>query len=165
MADKGYDSSDLRISLLVKDINPQIPSRKNRNYKQPYDKELYKNRSRIERFFARLKQYRGFATRYDKLAQSFLSNTALACAIISISMPLNFRARPEVSPHFLANANCHPRGGALLSKTFRICRSREGALLSKTFRICRSREGALLSKTFRICRSREGGNPGKWLHD
>ena len=41
----------------------------------------------------------------------------------------------EVSPHFLANANCHPRGGALLSKTFR------------------------------ICRSREGGNPGKWLHD
>ena len=90
LADKGYDSSDFRIALLVKNINPQIPSRKNRLYKPPYDQDKYRNRSRIERFFAKLKQYRGFATRYDKLAHSFLSQVALACAIISISTALNF---------------------------------------------------------------------------
>ena len=36
------------------------------------DKHLYKARHLIENFFARLKQYRCIATRYDKTAQAFL---------------------------------------------------------------------------------------------
>lgn len=86
LADKGYDSSDFRISLLLREITPEIPSRKNRIYKPPYDKERYKIRCKVEMFFARLKQYRGFATRYDKLARNFLSQIALACAIITVSV-------------------------------------------------------------------------------
>ena len=85
LADKGYDSSDFRISLLLRDITPEIPSRKNRIYKPPYDKDRYKNRCKVEMFFARLKQYRGIATRYDKLARNYLSQVALACAIITVS--------------------------------------------------------------------------------
>lgn len=86
LADKGYDSSNFRISLLLKNITPEIPSRKNRNYKPPYDKERYKNRCKVEMFFARLKQYRGIATRYDKLARNYLSQVALACALITVSL-------------------------------------------------------------------------------
>jgi len=37
-----------------------------------YDKELYKNRRLIENFFAKLKQYRAIATRYDKTSKHFL---------------------------------------------------------------------------------------------
>ncbi|MCG4607189.1 transposase, partial [Bifidobacterium longum] len=39
----------------------------------------------IENFFAKLKQYRAIATRYDKLAQNFLSAIYLASTIISIN--------------------------------------------------------------------------------
>jgi transposase len=37
-----------------------------------YDRELYKARHLIENFFAKLKQYRAIATRYDKRAVNFL---------------------------------------------------------------------------------------------
>lgn len=85
LADKGYDCSDFRISLLLRNIKPEIPSRKNRIYKPPYEKERFKKRCKVEMFFARLKQYRGFSTRYDKLAHSYLSQIALACAIVANS--------------------------------------------------------------------------------
>ena len=83
-ADKGYDSSDYRLNLLKRDIEPVIPSRSNRKYKPPYDREKYRNRSTIERIFNRLKQNRAFATRYDKLARNYLSLTALLCALMCI---------------------------------------------------------------------------------
>ena len=49
-----------------------IPPRANRRDPRPYDKELYKARHLIETFFAKLKQYRAIATRYDKRAIHFL---------------------------------------------------------------------------------------------
>ncbi|MBP8867609.1 MAG: transposase, partial [Propionivibrio sp.] len=39
-------------------------------------------RNLIERFFCRIKQFRRIATRYDKLANSFLAFVHLACAIV-----------------------------------------------------------------------------------
>jgi len=83
-ADKGYDSSDFRINLLKNNIKPLIPSRSNRVYKPPYDRNKYKIRYRIECFFSKLKQNRAFATRYDELAISFLSGTAFLCAMICL---------------------------------------------------------------------------------
>ena len=88
-ADKAYDSSDFRLELLFNEIEPLIPSRKNRLYKPPYDKEKYKIRYRVECCFNRLKQNRAFATRYDKLARTFLSGTAFLCAIISLRDSIN----------------------------------------------------------------------------
>ncbi|MEC5215058.1 hypothetical protein RCH06_003635, partial [Polaromonas sp. CG_9.5] len=43
---------------------------------------LYKARHLIENFFARLKQYRAIATRYDKTARNFLGATHLAAAVV-----------------------------------------------------------------------------------
>lgn len=45
-----------------------------------HDRELYKERNQIERFFGRLKINRAIATRYDKLAESFLSMVRIASA-------------------------------------------------------------------------------------
>src|SRR4028119_1558500 len=43
-----------------------------------FDKELYKTRHLIENFFAKLKQVRAIATRYDKTARCFLAGIHLA---------------------------------------------------------------------------------------
>ena len=59
-----------------------IPSKSNRIKPRDYDKDLYKARHLIENFFAKLKQYRGIATRYDKRAVNFLGAIYLAAAII-----------------------------------------------------------------------------------
>ena len=59
-----------------------IPPKRNRKNPREYDKELYKARHLIENFFAKLKQYRAIATRYDKLAEMFLSAIYMAATII-----------------------------------------------------------------------------------
>ena len=43
---------------------------------------MYKARHLIENFFAKLKQYRAIATRYDKRACAFLGAIYLAASVI-----------------------------------------------------------------------------------
>jgi transposase len=62
-----------------------IPSKKNRLQPRPYDKELYKARHLIENFFAKLKQFRGIATRYDKCSSNFLGGIYLAASFILLA--------------------------------------------------------------------------------
>lgn len=83
LADKAYDA-DKRI---IKPLAAQgkivvIPPRRNRKRLREYDKELYKARHLIENFFAKLKQYRAIATRYDKRTVNFLGAIYLAASII-----------------------------------------------------------------------------------
>ena len=59
-----------------------IPPKGNRKEARPYDKDLYKARHLIENFFAKLKQYRAIATRYDKRARNFLAAIHLAATVI-----------------------------------------------------------------------------------
>src|SRR5690606_39782046 len=78
-----YNSKDRVIDPIHK-INGQIvmPPKSNAIDQRDYDQHLYKARHLIENFFAKLKQYRGIATRYDKLAQNFLSAIYLASIMI-----------------------------------------------------------------------------------
>ena len=50
------------------------------------DWKLYKYRHLVENIFARLKNYRAMATRYDKLKRNYASMVALACAFIWLPM-------------------------------------------------------------------------------
>ena len=59
-----------------------IPPRSNRLHPRTFDRHIYKSRNLVERFFCRIKQFRRIATRYDKLAKSFLSFVHLACAFV-----------------------------------------------------------------------------------
>ena len=59
-----------------------IPPRTNRRSPRSFDRDLYKARHLIENFFAKLKQYRAIATRYDKRARNFLAGIHLAAAVI-----------------------------------------------------------------------------------
>ena len=80
MADKGYDADAIRADLASRNIQPVIPGRSNRRVKIDHDRALYKQRNHIERFFGRLKINRAIATRYDQLAESFLSMVHIASA-------------------------------------------------------------------------------------
>jgi len=59
-----------------------IPPKANRKISRTYDRDLFKARHLIENFFARLKQFRAIATRYDKTKQNFLAAIHLAAAVI-----------------------------------------------------------------------------------
>ena len=82
--DKGYDSTSIREQLIVHDIVPVIPPKSNRIATLDYDKNLYKLREKVERFFNNLKQFRRIATRYEKLSQTFLAFIPLVAAWILI---------------------------------------------------------------------------------
>ena len=81
LADKGYDADALIQSLDQRGITPVIPSKANRREPRKTDFALYRERNLVERFFCKLKQYRAIATRYDKLANTFLAAVALVCVL------------------------------------------------------------------------------------
>ena len=58
-----------------------IPSKSNRREPGTYDCETYKARHLIETFFAKLKQFRAIATRYDETSRNFLAAIQFAAAI------------------------------------------------------------------------------------
>ncbi|VVC42729.1 Transposase DDE domain,Putative transposase IS4/IS5 family [Cinara cedri] len=78
IADKGYDANYMIKAAEAINAEPVIPPRSNRKTPREYDKELYKERNLIERMFNKLKNFRRVATRYDKLAISFLSFVHIA---------------------------------------------------------------------------------------
>jgi transposase len=83
IADKAFDAEARVIEPLAQAGKAAvIPPKANRKDPRPYDKDLYKARHLIENFFARLKQYRAIATRYDKRAAHFLGAIHLAAAVI-----------------------------------------------------------------------------------
>lgn len=82
LADKAYDSDDLRDALAAQGCSAVIPCTASRARRLPYDKELYKARSEIECTFSLLKQARRFATRYEKTVRNYAAVVALGCALL-----------------------------------------------------------------------------------
>ena len=83
IADKAFDADKRVIEpLTAAGKTIVIPPKSNRRSPRTYDRELYKARHLIENFFARLKQFRAIATRYDKTARNFLAAIHLVASIV-----------------------------------------------------------------------------------
>ncbi|WP_461308687.1 IS5 family transposase, partial [Albidovulum sp.] len=82
LADAAYDSNRLREQLAKVGANAVIRSIPRRSDPPPLDREAYKRRNRIERFFSKLKHYRAIATRYEKHDANFLALIKLAATRI-----------------------------------------------------------------------------------
>jgi transposase len=82
IADRAYDSKKFREFLSERGTESIIPSKINRLIPIPHDKHIYKERNFVERFFSRIKQFRRIATRYDKLAVTFMGTVIMASIII-----------------------------------------------------------------------------------
>ena len=86
LADRAYDAQERVIERLEQaEVTVVIPPKPNRRQPRPYDKHLYQARHLIENFFAKLKQYRALATRYDKRAVSFLGAIYLAASVVLLN--------------------------------------------------------------------------------
>lgn len=81
IADRGYDSDWFREALAARGTEPCIPPRRNRKKRLDYDKALYRQRHKIENLFAKLKDWRRIATRYDRCAHAFFSAICIAAAV------------------------------------------------------------------------------------
>jgi transposase len=117
LADKGYDAEQRVIEPLQQQAKTAvIPPRRNRKNPREYDKDLYKARHLIENFFAKLKQYRAIATRYDKLAETFLGAIYRVAAVIWLKCARKFRS----SAALIGQLRTY-RGGQLLAWTTTTC--------------------------------------------
>ena len=83
IADKAFDA-DARVlePLAAAGKTVVIPPRTNRSSPRDYDRELYAARHLIENFFAKIKQFRAIATRYEKTARNFLAAIRLVASVV-----------------------------------------------------------------------------------
>jgi transposase len=82
--DKGYSSRAIRRGCRRRGIRITIPRRVDEHRTGPFDRQLYRLRHRVENLFARGKQFRSLATRYDKRAQSYRALWIIAFTILWI---------------------------------------------------------------------------------
>ena len=78
VGDKGYTGRPVRDYLRRHGISAVIPQLKTEKKPRLMDWGLYRERNVVERLVGRLKEYRRVATRYDKLASSYLAFVQLA---------------------------------------------------------------------------------------
>ena len=76
--DRAYHGDQTRQLARELGYRPVVPPPSYRNPSWSYDRDLYRRRNEVERFFCRLKRFRRIATRYDKLDLIFLSFVHLA---------------------------------------------------------------------------------------
>jgi transposase len=84
IADKGYDGDAFVAAVQGRGAEAVIPPRSHRTQPREYDRHLYRERNVCERFWARAKQYRRVATRYDKKAQNFLAFVQVASVMVML---------------------------------------------------------------------------------
>ena len=82
LADQAYDADRFIQMIIDQGGYPVVPARRHRKHPRDYDKALYKERNRVENFFKRIKHCRRIATRYDKLAETFMGFVVLASIML-----------------------------------------------------------------------------------
>ena len=82
LADRGYDSNQLMDYIYDHGGEPTIPSRRGAKFDRCCDWWLYKERHLVENYFLKLKAFRRIATRYDKLAFTYLGFLCIVSILI-----------------------------------------------------------------------------------
>ena len=82
IADKGYDTDEIRRFIRKKKMKVVIPGKRNRRRRIRHDKALYTQRNLIERCFGKLKVNRRIATRFDRNDSHYMAFLQLACSIL-----------------------------------------------------------------------------------
>lgn len=78
IADRGYDTNNIRALIAACGAASVIPGRSNRKEPIPYDRKLYSTRRNIEITFGKLKENKRVNARFDKLDVTFAAFFALA---------------------------------------------------------------------------------------
>ena len=84
LADKAYDIDGIRAFVAARHAWANIPAKANKKKTFAFSRWVYRQRNLVERFFNKLKQMRGIATRYDRRADNYLAAVKLAALRIWI---------------------------------------------------------------------------------
>ena len=99
IADKAFDADERVLeTLAAAGKTAVIPPRTNRSSPRDYDRELYAARHLIENFFAKIKQFRAIATRYEKTARNFLAAVQLVASVVWLNLMTGPRRSPASTP-------------------------------------------------------------------
>ena len=82
LADKGYDTNELREWLTGQGIKAVIPPKSNRKEVIDCDYWHYKERHAVECLFGKLKHYRRIATRYEKKAINYMGMLSFSSSLL-----------------------------------------------------------------------------------
>lgn len=82
VGDKGYTSKKFRKFLRKRGMRYTIPRRRNERIKGSFNKEIYRERNKVERLFSRLKEFRRIATRYEKRAANYTAMLTIAAIFL-----------------------------------------------------------------------------------
>lgn len=99
IADRGYSYPRCRTELRRRGIAHVIPERRDQiaqrahkpGRKPAFDRTIYARRNVVERCVARLKQWRGIATRFEKRAAHFRAMVVIASLMIWLTTDLSDR--------------------------------------------------------------------------
>lgn len=83
LADKAFDADWLLSEINDRGATAVIPPKSNRKTRREFDRETYRWRHLVENYFAKIKEFRGIATRYDKTDSSYAANWNLVAALIA----------------------------------------------------------------------------------
>ena len=81
VGDKGFDADNFRALLRRHRVRVCIALRRDRRHLPPFHRGYYRYRHHVENFFCRIKKFRRVATRYEKLACTFLSFVQFAAVL------------------------------------------------------------------------------------
>ncbi len=86
LGDKAFDVDWLREELNQHGASAVIPPKANRKQQigTTSDKDMYRWRHLVENYFAKIKEFRGIATRYDKTDTSYGANLNLVATVIAL---------------------------------------------------------------------------------
>ena len=94
IADKAYDSNEIRVQLASAGIEPVIPPRSIRKIPLWYNVGRYAERHLVENYFAKIKQFRRIATRYEKTAACFAGMVNLAALQVE-TKDISYQSHPK----------------------------------------------------------------------
>ena len=80
VADRGYTSHTFREYIWDIGARPAIPTQRD-EAPVACPEWIYTNRNKVERLWAKLKEWRAVATRYEKTARSFMGVLCLAATL------------------------------------------------------------------------------------
>ena len=89
LADRGYDSDALRNTLAERGAKANIKPMPNRVNIPKFNKQLYRKRNLVERFFNKLIHFRAIATRFEKHDDNYMALVKLA----SVRIWMRFMSR------------------------------------------------------------------------
>ena len=83
IGDKTFDAELLLEEVEGNGVTAVLPSKRNRSQPRDHDRDMYKWRQEIENFFARIKEFRAVATRYDRIDESFAAAIHLVAGVVA----------------------------------------------------------------------------------